>query len=184
MRDDLHKSVPPRTAWSKVLRLACNHADIDDLRDATVRAVRHDAEWLGAPWGQQFQRSLDLGSSDFFAADRMRAELLALMTNSPNPHARASCEIALGILARDGGASAGFKSIVVEHALRAFAVDCIELVSSRVAARFDESQAAQVRRLLYGLLPTCDFAKSDPSRSHNAEWSIEDGLNFSLSVSI
>lgn len=51
MRDDLHKSVSPRTAWSKVLRLACNHGDALHVQDALVRAIRKDADWLTGRWG-------------------------------------------------------------------------------------------------------------------------------------
>ena len=75
MRDDLHKSVPPRTLWAKVLRLARAEASQEELRDALTLAVRKDAGWIMLPWGQAFERALDLGSSDFFAQEKVREEL-------------------------------------------------------------------------------------------------------------
>ena len=101
MRDDLHKSVPPRTLWAKVLRLARAETSQEDLRDALTLAVRKDAGWIISPWGQAFERALDLGSSDLFAQDEVQEELKALMATCPNPHARSTCEIALGLLARE-----------------------------------------------------------------------------------
>lgn len=126
MRDDLHKSVAPRTAWAKVLRLACEHASEDDLRDAIVRAVRKDAEWLATPWGKQFEDVLERSNSDLFALDRVREELTALMVSSPNPQARSACEIALGSLVREGRVLPEFKCSVMDQALRAFGEDCVE----------------------------------------------------------
>ena len=64
MRDGLHKSVPPRTLWAKVLRLARAEASQEDLRDALTLAVRRDAGWIMSPWGQAFERAMDLGSSE------------------------------------------------------------------------------------------------------------------------
>jgi hypothetical protein len=184
MRDDLHKSVPTRPAWARVLRLACKQASEDELRDAIVRAVRKDAEWLMEPWGQQFERALDLGDSDLFAQDPVREALTALMASSPNPQARSACEIALGCLVREGRVRPDFKGFVMDQALRAFAEDCVELVSSWVAGRFGEQQAAQVRRRLRGLLPSCDLLRDPPRRRRGGDLSVEAVLDLPLSVSL
>ena len=184
MRDDLHKSVSPRTAWARVLRLVCEHASEEELRDATVRAIRKDAEWLMAPWGQKFERALDLGSSDLFAQDRVREELTALMASSPNHQARSACEIALGYLVREGRAPAEFKSFVLDQALRVFGEDCVELVSSCVAGRFGEHQAAQVRRRLLCLLPSCDLLRDPPRHVRIGPLSVDAVLDLPLSVSL
>lgn len=184
MRDDLHKSVPPRSAWAKVLRLACKHADAHDVQDALVRAIRKDADWLTERWGQKFQEVLELGRGELFARDKVREALLLLVNSSPNPHARASCEIALGILAREGDLPSDFKTSVVEKALRTFAVDCIEHVASVVAKRFDGGQAAQVSRLLRGHLPSCDLNRDPPKRERNVGRSVDSALGIPLEISL
>ena len=180
MRDDLHKSVPPRMAWARVLRLACAHANEAELREAIVRAVRSDAEWLGTPWGLQLERAFDLGRNDLFAEAKVRASLTQLLVISPNPQARAVCEIALGILARDGTVPADFKTMVFSQALPAFAEDCVELVSSKVAIRFGADQAGQVRRLLAGLLSGCDFLSESPPRESVEHATLDSVLNEPL----
>ena len=184
MRDDLHKSVPPRTAWARVLRLACEHASDEELRDATVLAIREGADWLTTPWGQQFERALDLDSRDLFAQDRVREELMTLMASSPNHQARSTCEIALGCLVREDCVLPGLKNLVVDHALHVFGEDCVELVSSRVAGRFGEQQAAQVRRRLLGILPSCDLSCDPPRRRRSKALSVEAVLDLPLTVSL
>jgi hypothetical protein len=183
MHDDLHKSVPPRTAWARVLRLACAHASASELREATVNAVRRDADWLATPWGHQLNSVLELGRNDLFAQERVRAELKKLQATSPNPHARSVCEIALGVLARDGSVSTNFRTVVMTQAMRAFAQDCVELVSSKVADRFGAGQAGQVRRLLHGLLPACDFL-SAPARAPTAPNTVESVLSQPLALNL
>ncbi len=183
MRDDLHKSVPQRTAWARVLRLACQHAAQDELLDAMVRAIRKDARWLSAPWGKQFEATLDIGATDMFSHEKVREELLALAVSSPDTNARASCEMALGCLARDDGVALNLKGIVIDAAMRAIAGDCIELVASRVAAKFDQRQAAQVRRLLHELLPQCDLSRDPPRRTRRPDdLSIESALDLPLAL--
>ncbi len=182
MRDDLHKSVSPRTAWAKVLRLACQHAAKDDLVDAMIRAIRKDAVWLREPWGKRFEATLELGTSDLFSHERVRDGLLALVTSSPNPDARRSCEIALGCLAREGGVVPNLKGLVIDEAMRVFAADRVELVASRVALKFDLGQAAQVRKLLDGLLPHCDLSQDPPSRARTEVLPIDSVLDLPLTL--
>ena len=184
MRDDLHKSVPPRSAWAKVLRLACNHADAPDVQEALVRAIRKDANWLSGPWGQKFQEVLELGRGELFAQDKVREELMMLAASSPNPHARASCEIALGALAREGDVPSNFKTTVIEKALRTFANDCVEHVASLVAARFDVGQAAQVSRSLRSQLPACDLSFDPPRRERNVGRTVDSALAIPLAISL
>jgi len=184
MRDDLHKSVPPRTHWAKVLRLARAEASQEDLRDALTLAVRRDAGWIMSPWGQGFERALDLGSNDFFAQDKVREELKALLAACPNPQARSTCEIALGVLAREDQVPSDFKNLVFGTALRVFAEDCVELVSSRVASQFDAHQSALVRRRLHGELPKCDLLRDPPRRGRKAKLSVDAALDLPLSVSL
>ena len=184
MRDDLHKSVPPRTLWAKVLRLARAEASQEDLRDALTLAVRRDAGWIMSPWGQAFERAMDLRSSDFFAQDKVREELKALMASCPNPQARSTCEIALGLLAREDRVPSDFKNLVVGTALRVFGEDCVELVSSRVASQFDAHQSALVRRRLHGELPSCDLLRDPPRRGRKVKLSVEAALDLPLSVSL
>jgi hypothetical protein len=184
MRDDLHKSVPPRTAWAKVLRLACNHADSQEVQDALVRAIRKDADWLTDPWGRKFQDVLELGRGELFARDKVREELIQLVDSSPNPQARVSCEIALGILAREGDVPSDFKTLVVDKALRVFAVDCVEHIASVVATRFDDGQAAQVSRVLQGHLPSCDLTRDPPKRERKLGRTVDSALGIPLEISL
>ena len=184
MRDDLHKSVPPRTAWAKVLRLACAHAGDTELREAIVKAVRKDADWLGTSWGQQFESALDLGRNDLFAHEKVRAELKLLLATSPSTQARSACEIALGCLAREGNVSADFRTSVLTETFQVLAEDCFELVSSRVAGRFGEGQASQVRPRLHGLLPGCDLLRDPPRRAPSGHSSVESVLDQPLSLSL
>lgn len=184
MRDDLHKSVPPRSLWARVLRLARAEATPEDLREALTLAVRRDAGWTMSPWGQAFEQALDLGSCDFFAQDKVREELKALMATSPNPQARSTCEIALGLLAREDRVPSDFRNLVVETALRVFGEDCVELVSSRVASQFDAHQSALVRRRLHGELPSCDLLRDPPRRGRKVKLSVDAALDLPLSVSL
>ena len=184
MRDDLHKSVPPRTLWARVLRLARAEATQEDLRDALTLAVRRDAGWIMSPWGQAFEQALDLGSCDFFAQDKVREELKALMATCPNPQARSTCEIALGLLAREDRVPSDFRNLVVGTALRVFGEDCVELVSSRVASQFDAHQSALVRRRLHGELPSCDLLRDPPRRGPKVNLSVEAALDLPLSLSL
>ena len=185
MRDDLHKSVPPRSKWAKVLRLACNHADDPDLQDALVRAIRKDSsDWLNGQWGQKFQEVLKFGRGDLFALDKVRDEFMMLAASSPNPHARASCEIALGVLAREGDVPSNFETTVIESALRTFANDCIEHVVSLVAARFDVGQAVQVSRTLRAHLPGCDLTRDPPRRERNVGRTVDSALGIPLVISL
>ncbi len=167
-----------------MLRSICRNVEETELKDAIVRAVRKDAEWLSTVWGKQFERALDLGTDDFFAQEKCRSELLALVATSPTPHARASCEIALGLLARDDVASPQFKTVVMKQAVQAFAVDSVELLSSLVAAGVDDNNAAQVRRRLHGLLSNCDFSREPPQRAIAEALSVEAGLDLPLKVSL
>jgi hypothetical protein len=183
MRDDLHKSVAPRNAWGRVLRLACAHASANELREAIVRAVQKDADWLATPWGHRFNSVLELGRNDLFAQDRVRAELKELQTTSPNPQARSACEMALGVLARDGGASTDFKTVVMSQVLRAFAEECVELVSSKVADRFGADQAGHIRRSLSGQLPACDLLR-EPLRKVTEPETMESVLNHPLALKL
>lgn len=185
MRDDLHKSVRPRTAWGKVLRLACQRAAEDEIVDAMVRAIRKDAaEWLSGPWGRQFETTLELGTTDLFLHEKVRQELLALEASSPDPHARASCEIALGCLAREGGVVANLRGVVVDEAMHVFAHDCVELVVSRVAAKFDQRQAAQIRKLLIGLLSHCDLSQDPPPRARANDFSVDAVLDLPIELTL
>ena len=184
MRDDLHKSVPQSRAWTKVLRLACTHADAHDIQDALVRAIRKDADWLTEGWGQKFQAVLELGRDELFAQEKVREALILLANSSPNPHARASCEIALGILVREGDVPSDFKTSVVDKALRTFADDCIEHVASLVAKRFDGGQAAQVSRFLRSHLPSCDLTRDPPKRERNVGRSVDSALGIPLEISL
>ncbi|SOD24079.1 hypothetical protein SAMN05518800_1211 [Variovorax sp. YR752] len=184
MRDDLHKSVPPRTAWAKVLRLACERADANELTEATVRAVRQDAQWLATSWGQRFETALNLGRDDLFAQERVRAELKGLMSTSPTPQARSACEIALGVIARQGGVTADFRVSVLSETLHVFAGDCVEQVSSLIAVRFGDRQAFEVRRLLHGLLSGCDLLRDPPKRTRALPDSVESLLDLPLGLSL
>jgi hypothetical protein len=183
MRDDLHRSMPPRAAWRKVLQLACSHASASELQAAIVRAVHKDADWLATHWGHRFISVLDLGRNDLFAQERVRAELKVLQDTSPNPQARSVCEMALGILARDGRASTDYKTVVMSQALHALAEECLELVSSKVADRFGADQASQARRLLRGVLPTCDFLGA-PLERMNEPATMESVLSHPLALKL
>lgn len=180
MRDDLHRSVPPRTAWARVLRLACNRGAPDELRDVITQAVRRDTEWLKTPWGISFEATLSRGNADLFPQEQMRIELNSLMRTCPSQHARTSCEIALGQLARDGLPGLDFKSKVMDKAMRVQAADCLELVASRVASQFDLNQASQVRRRLTEVLSGCDLTKEPPKRASAAQTTIEEDLESPL----
>lgn len=182
MRDDLHRSVPPRTHWARVLRLACSRASEDELREAMTKAVRRDTDWLGSPWGIQFESTLERSSCDLFPNEQLRAELNSLLRSSPTQHARTSCEIALGQLARDDVPGHDFKRKVMERAMRVQAGDCVELLASRVAGRFDLKQAGEVRRQLVRVLPSCDLTKEPPKRTKAATNSIESDLDSPLEL--
>ena len=184
MRDDLHKSVPPRTSWTKVLRLACEHASDEDLRDAVTLAIHRDADWLTSPWGRDFERALDLGSSDLFAEDKSREELNALMASSPTPQARSALEMALGLLAREERVPPDFKNLVIGEALHVFGVDCVELVSSLVSRQYGEKQSTQIRQRLHGVLPSCDLLQDPPRRGPKGKLSVVAVLDLPLSVSL
>ena len=184
MRDDLHKSVPPRTLWARVLRLARAEANQEDLRDALTLAVRRDAGWIMSPWGQAFERALDLGSCDFFAQDKVREELKALMGACPDPQARSTCEIALGVLARENQVPSDFKNLVLGTALHVFAADGVELVASLVASQFGAHQSALVRRRLLSELPNCDLLRDPPRRGPKVSVSVEAALDLPLSLSL
>ena len=82
MRDDLHKSVPPRTHWSRLLRLIQLPPDNPDLQEALVRAVRSDATWIGTPWGRDLEAALLLAEDDFFVEDKVQRKLIDLQTGS------------------------------------------------------------------------------------------------------
>lgn len=185
MRDDLHRSVAPRSAWARVLRLANEQSSPEELKDLLVRAVRHDADWLATPWYHQFAQTLDHGRGELFGdVEGMRARLTALMTSSPSPQAQSSCEIALGCLAREGQVPADFKNIVFDQVLRTFGVECVELVCSHVAIRFGDSQAVQMRRRLGVALATCDLLNEPPRGVRNDELSIDDGLAIALELTL
>lgn len=184
MRDDLHRSVPPRNHWARVLRLVCSRASEDELREAMTKAVRRDTEWLGTPWGGQFQATLERSGADLFPQEQLRAELNRLMRFCPSQHARTSCEIALGQLARDGTPGPDFKTRVMDRAMRVQAGDCVELVASRVASRFDLNQAGQVRRRLAGVLPGCDLTKEPPKRARAAKPTIDEDLDSPLALAL
>jgi len=145
-----------------------------------TRAVRRDTDWLSTPWGMQFQATLERSGGDLFPHEQLRVELNGLMRSCPSQHARTSCEIALGRLARDGAPGPDFKSKVMDRAMRVQAGDCVELVASRVASRFDLNQASQVRRRLAGILPSCDLTKEPPKRVKPAKTSIEADLEGHL----
>lgn len=184
MRDDLHRSVAPRAHWARVLRLVCSRATEEELREAMTKAVRRDTEWLGTPWGSQFQATLERSGGDLFPQDQLRAELNGLMRSCTSQHARTSCEIALGQLARDGTPGPDFKTKVMDRAMRVQAGDCIELVASRVAGRFDLNQAGQVRRRLAGVLPGCDLTKEPPKRVKAARATIDEDLASPLEFTL
>lgn len=184
MRDDLHKSVPPRTLWAKVLRLARDDASQEDLRDAITLAIRRDADWITSPWGRAFEQALDLGGSDFFAQDKVREELKALMATCPNPQARSTYEIAMGLLTREDRVPTDFKNLVLGTAMRIFGEDCFELLSSRVAGQFGAQQSALVRRRLHSELPSCDLLRDPPRRGRKVKLSVDAVLDLPLSVSL
>ncbi len=182
MRDDLHRSVPPRTHWARVLRLACNRASEEELRFATTLAVRRDTEWLETSWGGKFTATLERSSNDLFPQEQLRAELNGLMRECPNQHARTSCEIALGQLARDGQTGPDFKTKVMDRAMQVQAADCVELVASRVASQFDLKQGGLVRRKLCEVLSSCDLTQEPLKPMKAAKATIEADLNSPLEM--
>lgn len=185
MRDDLHKSVPPRTLWAKVLRLVGNDASKEDLRDAITLAIRRDANWItSSAWGRAFEQALDLGNSDFFAQEKVREQLIALLATCPNPHARSTYEIAMGLLAREDQMPTDFKNLVLGTAMRNFGEDCLELLSSRVAAQCGAQQSTVVRRRLHSELPNCDLLRDPPRRGRKVKLSVDAALDLPLSVSL
>ena len=183
MRDDLHKTYPPRTHWSRVLRLAHQQGAEADLTVALVKAVRKDAEWLDTEWGNQFEQALNRGAGDFFAREKAQAELLELNRRNPNAHARGVCEVALGCLARGDVLSLDFKDRVIREALQTSARDFVEQVAARVAKKFDHSQARQVRTVLNEHLPNCDFSQP-PMMNKKASKSIDADLSMPLALAI
>ena len=66
--------------------------------------------------------------------------------------------------------------------MRVFAADRVELVASRVALKFDLGQAAQVRKLLDGLLPHCDLSQDPPSRARTEVLPIDSVLDLPLTL--
>ena len=181
MRDDLHKSYPPRHAWGRVLHLAENGAPAHELSSAIVRAVQKDADWMLSGWGRAVERALEMAGQDMFAREKAQAEMRALLPQSPNVHARGVCQVALGCLARGDDLGLNFRETAIRTALNLFAGDCIEQVASRVAQTFGHEQARQVREVLSTTLPSCDFT-SAPAPRKRVRAEVEDGLNMALEL--
>lgn len=181
MRDDLHKSYPPRHAWGRVLRLAENSGPADELSRAIVRAVQKDADWMLTGWGRSVDRAVAMAGEDMFARERAQAELRALLPQSPNVHARGVCEVALGCLARGDELDSNFRETTIRTALNLFAGDCVEQVASRVAQTFGYRQARQVRAVLSKTLPICDFTRAQASLKR-VRHDVEVGLSMALEL--
>lgn len=184
MRDDLHKSVPPRTPWSRVLRLAQLSERDSELSVAVVRAVRADASWLGSTWGRQLEAVLTKSDSGFFVEDSVRHELLRLEQTAPDDTARAVVGIALGLLARDGHVAPGFRAAVLSEALRIQGADCLEQLVSCVATRFDRRQAALVRDKLTATLQFCDLTKEPVAGRRRRAESVDEDLGIPLQLKV
>lgn len=184
MRDDLHKSVPPRTPWARVLRLAQLPERDPELQVALVRAVRADASWLGGTWGRKLEVVLTESDGGFFVEDRVRHELLRLEETAPDHTARAVVGIALGLLARDGHLKPGFRDAVLSEALRIHGADSVEQTVSCVATRFDRRQAALVRGKLSAALDLCDLTKKPVSGRRRSAEPVDEGLGIPLPLRV
>lgn len=184
MRDDLHKSVPPRTRWARVLRLAQLSEHDSELHVAVVRAVRADASWLGDTWGRKLEAVLTMSDGGFFVEDSVRHELLRLEQMAPDHTARAVVGVALGLLARDGHVTPGFREAVLNEALRIQAVDSVEQLASCVAIRFDLRQAAFVRDKLTAALQFCDLTQEPVGERRRRAESVDEDLGIPLQLRV
>ena len=184
MRDDLHKSVPPRTAWARVLRLVQLPERDSDLQAAVVRAVRADAPWLGDSWGRELDAVLSRSDGDFFVEDSVRPDLLRLEQSAQGHMARAVVGIALGLLARDGPVVPGFRDEVRKQALRLHATDCFEQLASRVVTRFDRRQAALVRDKLTATLEFCDLTNGHTRAKLRGADSLDEDLGMPMDLRV
>jgi hypothetical protein len=181
MRDDLHKSVPPRSAWAAALRGASKATDARLIQQTEI-AIRKDANWLTSSWGRELIEVLDQGTGQMFVAERMREQILVMQSKSPDPHARAVCELALGALLQHGEVLPRFKDHVLQNALRIFATESIELLATRVAKQFGHEQSLQVRKKFLRILPRCDLLKEPAARKRRVRSSDADILNAPLHV--
>jgi len=182
MRDDLHRSFPPRHHWGAVLRGASGRVSEPEMIHLIVRAVRKDASWLESDWGAALTKALDDAGADIFGREKVEADLRVLMESSPALHARSVCELALGCIARGDSPGLGFRENVLREALGALARDCVEQVTARVAQKFDYIQARQVHSFIVGRLPLCEFLRPPPPREKKAASNISSDLDIALEL--
>jgi hypothetical protein len=161
MRDDLHKTVPLSRPWSRVLRrLAKERLSAAELAPLIVGTVQQDAA-LGTDAGElALASAIQGGCADLFDSgdERMRMTLLQIQDGQISATARATCEMALVVLATNG-MTARFREQVLQAAGVEYARAQIEHIAARVAAVYGFGEASQVRHVLSDALKLCDFTR-------------------------
>lgn len=183
MRDDLHRTVPLARPWGKVLRcLSAERWSAEELAPLIVGTVRRDLRATD-PSSNSVISSMLAVEADMFddGADKLRLTLEQVQKGPLAVAERATCEVALGVLAAHG-MTHNFAALVVQASGLAHARDEVEHMLNRVSAVHGSAEAAQARQVLNKALSLCDFTTTVAMPPTRAKKSVHQLLDTDLAL--
>ncbi|WP_287366369.1 hypothetical protein [Thauera sp.] len=186
MRDDLHKTVPLSTSWRKVLRcLSRERWSAEQLAPLIVGTVQGELARQEDAGARVVVRAINGGRVDLFddGAEAVRLRLLQIQDGFLTPHVRATCEMALGVLATDG-MSQNFEKQVMRAVGVEYAKAQVELIVSSVMMTHGPKEAGQVQRVLSVALGQCDFSRHVDVKRLSKKKSTDEMLSTELSINV
>lgn len=186
MRDDLHKTVPLSTSWRKVLRcLSGERWSAEQLAPLIVGTVQEELARQQDEGTRAVKRAINGRCVDLFddGAEAVRLSLMEIQDGVLAPHVRATCEMALGILATEG-MSQNFEKQVMQAVGAEYAKAQLELIASRVMSTHGPKEAMNVQRVLSLALGQCDFSMHVDVKRLRKKKSTDEMLSTELSINL
>jgi len=184
MRDDLHRTVPLSRAWRPVMKFIGREADWQRVPAAMSKAVRKEIEaGLERTWVTEFKKTLALVETDLFGSEHCVYIFDDFERRCPTLVERQICEMARGLVARDGTTTKLYDRAVVEvcrHSLPAH----IAHLEAQVRARHGVAEATQFFEKLTNLSRECKFESNGLKVSRSSEESISDLLNEPIALNL
>lgn len=160
MRDDLYKTVPPTSAWRRVLKLAANRADWTEARSAMESAIRKDVlSKLDAKWLATLRTEINQPCKDMFGHDMRPEKIQAHRRSTTSQAERLLCDIAQGLWHRNQ--PAGLYHEALRELCRQYTDAGIEHVGALIRMQSSVRDAASAMRELRILAPGMTFDAAD-----------------------
>jgi hypothetical protein len=148
------------------MKLLGREIDWHRLPGEMTRAIRSELESMLDPtWVASLKRELQNAAAGLFALEQCNLVLQTYAAKCPSLAERQLCEMARGLLARDGVTEKLVERAYVE-VCKSHGPPNIEQISSKVAERFGPEESAKVSIKLTEVLSRCCF---EPPMHENVE---------------